>query len=532
MSADKPSVSVTVAGATNLNVMGSADVWAVVGLDGELLGRTEAAPGTAAPRWGKTFLLEPESPLEEVAVSVWGKDGKYDVFLGETVIPWTMANGTVPGGLELSALFLLSRRRTDPVDVQPTGEVQLRIRYRYPASWACVFAGVESYERGEFAAAIAQFSTAIEAFPGHYLLWGFRAAARTDAMRYTEAHGDAQKVVELAPNRAEGYLRLGNVYVQCDEFDKAKEAYMTALKLEPSHDLTVEALREMDRKRKLAHLKRNVAEAHSAFDKRNYFAAVELLTQCLELNPKNVAYLVYRALVRTAQGDIAAAQEDASKIVLVDSNYPRDSPIVAGFLQKQGQGLAASWKLRYFVLKERFLWYFKSQTDVIPIDVVLLVPGFSVRAKAKTMDKFQLVLPRRTYNLRCAGKSERDQWVEMLSSLAALPVSLPHYEKEKLVFSGRDLVSGNGASSVSMKPVGASVISLVSGVAHSGMLFKTGRINTAAKLRWCVVKDHTLYYFNKKEVTREAAGEKGAVSGCVFFFLLFHFTSPVQKCMG
>jgi tetratricopeptide (TPR) repeat protein len=505
--ADKATVSVAVVGAANLTLKGTSGVWAIVGLAGELLGRTDTVASTAAPRWGKTFLLSPESPLEEVAVSIWGKDGQYDVFLGEASIPWTMANGTVPGGLELSALFLLSRRRTDPVDVAPTGEVQLRIKYRYPASWSCVFAGVESYERGEFPAAIAHFTAAIQAFPEHYLLWGFRAAAFTDALRYTDAHADAQRVIELAPNRAEGYLRLGNVMVQCDEFDKAKEAYMTALKLEPSHDLTVEALREMDRKRKLAHLKRNVAEARAAFDKSNHFAAVELLTQCLELNPKNVAYLVYRALVRTAQGDLVAAQEDAGKIVQVDSRYPRDDLIVAGFLQKQGQGLAASWKLRYFVLKERFLWYFKTQTDLIPIDVVLLPPGFEVKARAKSPDKFQLILARRVYNLRCASGAERDRWVEMLGSLARLPVTLPHYEREKLVFSGRDLVGPNGSGSVSMKPVGAagSVISLVSGVVHSGMLYKAGRINTAAKLRWCVIKDYTLYYFNKKEATREAA---------------------------
>ena len=513
MSADKATVSVSVVGASNLSLKGSSGVWAIVGLNGQLLGRTETVASTTAPRWGKTFLLSPESPLEEVAVSIWGKDGQYDAFLGETVIPWTMANGTVAGGLELSALFLLSRRRTDPVDVAPTGEVQLRVKYRYPAAWGCVFAGVEGYERGEFVAAIAHFTAAIQAFPEHFLLWGFRAAAFTDALRYTDAHADAQRVIELAPNRAEGYLRLGNVLVQCDEFDKAKEAYMTALKLEPSHDLTVEALREMDRKRKLAHLKRNVGEARAAFDRGNHFAAAELLTQCLELNPKNVAYLVYRALVRAAQGDLQAAHEDAARIVQVDSRYPRDDPIIAGFLQKQGQGLAATWKLRYFVLKERFLWYFKTQTDLIPIDVVLLPPGFQVRARPKSADKFEVVTARRVYHLRSASGAERDRWVEMLASLAGLPVTLPHYEREKLVFSSRDLLGPGAAGSVAMKPVGpASVISLVSGVVHSGMLYKAGRINTAAKLRWCVVKDYTLYYFNKKEATREAAGT------LVFFF--------------
>jgi tetratricopeptide (TPR) repeat protein len=175
------------------------------------------------------------------------------------------------------------------------------------------------FKAGNFKLAISFFSDAIKIFPNEYLLWGFRAAALTENLQYTNAHEDALKVIELQPNRAEGHLRLGNVLCACDEFQKAKESYLTALKLEPSHDLTVEALREMDTKRKIVHLRRAVTDAREAFENGNFFKASALLTDCIELNPRNSAYLVYRALVRCAQGDVEGASQDASRIVVVDS---------------------------------------------------------------------------------------------------------------------------------------------------------------------------------------------------------------------
>jgi tetratricopeptide (TPR) repeat protein len=289
-----------------------------------------------------------------------------------------------------------------------TGEMQLRLQFKYPPSWACVYVGVSAYENGEFIKAINCFTDAIHQFPGQYLLYGFRSAALTDAMKYTQAHADASKVIELQPNRAEGHLRLGNVLVACDDFVKAKEAYLTALKLEPKHDLTVEALREMDRRRKLSHLKKAVSDGREAFGKKAFDRAIKVFTEALELNPKNVSYLVYRALAHVAKGDIVSAQDDVNRIVHVDSNYPRDDPILAGYMQKQGQGVSTAWKSRYFILKERFLFYYKQHTDVIPIAVILLTPGFKV-GKLKGDSKFMLELTQRKYRLRCANTTERSE---------------------------------------------------------------------------------------------------------------------------
>ncbi len=114
------------------------------------------------------------------------------------------------------------------------------------------------------------------------------------------------------------------------------------------------------------------------------------------------------------------------------------------------------------------------------------------------------MLPHRTYHLRANSKAERDQWVDMLTGISKVPISLPHYESEKLVFSARDQLTGSSSQAAKQQQQSHPAFVSLTNIQHSGMLYKTGRINTAAKLRWCVVKDHTLYYFQKKEATRDA----------------------------
>jgi hypothetical protein len=78
-------------------------------------------------------------------VSVWTKSNEFDLFLGEAVIPWTLCNGAEKEA-DLSAFFVLSRRKTDPVDLAIGGEVQLKLKFKYPPEWKCVFLGVEAFE--------------------------------------------------------------------------------------------------------------------------------------------------------------------------------------------------------------------------------------------------------------------------------------------------------------------------------------------------------------------------------------------------
>ncbi len=104
------------------------------------------------------------------------------------------------------------------------------------------------------------------------MLFSFRSAALADSYQFSAAHSDANRVIELQPNRAEGYLRLGNVLVAADDFAKAKLSYLTALKLEPNHELTVIALRDMDRARKVSQIRKTVQVAFLCKFDRVHFA--------------------------------------------------------------------------------------------------------------------------------------------------------------------------------------------------------------------------------------------------------------------
>lgn len=122
------------------------------------------------------------------------------------------------------------------------------------------------------------------------------------------------------------------------------------MKLEPNHDLTVEALREMDKKRKIMQLRKVVTEGRQAFEAGAFDRAAKAFSEAIELNAKNVAYVVYRALTYLAAGD-SRVMSDVTAITNVDSNYPKDGPILSGYMSKQGKGLATGWKSRFFILK-------------------------------------------------------------------------------------------------------------------------------------------------------------------------------------
>lgn len=126
---------------------------------------------------------------------------------------------------------------------------------------------------------------------------------------------------------------------------------------------------------------------------------------------------------------------------------------------------------------------------------------------SKSDTRFALIFPNRKYQLKCSAKHERDNWVDMLQAIEGQRVTLPYDEKEKLVFlHDSSLVGGAGVKAMpaSKSSVRASV-ALVGGVVRSGFLYKTGRINTAPKLRWFVLRDRTLFFFQKRETGREAA---------------------------
>lgn len=88
-----------------------------------------------------------------------------------------------------------------------------------------------------------------------------------------------------------------------------------------------------------------------------------------------------------------------------------------GYLTKQGR-IRKSWRVRWFVLRNQQLSYYKAKQSERPIAVLNLTNAKEVRyddSKRKDFC-FRLVFPHRTYFLYANSSEDCEQWVELLRS--------------------------------------------------------------------------------------------------------------------
>ncbi|HEY8257733.1 MAG TPA: protein kinase [Gemmatimonadales bacterium] len=140
-----------------------------------------------------------------------------------------------------------------------------------------------------------------------------------------QARREAERAIELAPDRAEGRLALGNYYVHVrSDFSKALEQYALAHKAAPDNAdiLTAMAVAEMSLGRwgdALAHLYRSAElDPRSLYTARRlgrallwlrrYPEALRATDHGMALAPTNVDVIETRAMVYLAQGDLAGAR--------------------------------------------------------------------------------------------------------------------------------------------------------------------------------------------------------------------------------
>jgi hypothetical protein len=95
---------------------------------------------------------------------------------------------------------------------------------------------------------------------------------------------------------------------------------------------------------------------------------------------------------------------------------------ISGYLLKQGEkGLVKSWKKRWFSLRESRLYYYKSEEDSVPINFVdmrdTLVSDVGEPNKANDFGlKFQLVVDKRVYRLKCLSLDDAKRWLSILQN--------------------------------------------------------------------------------------------------------------------
>lgn len=118
-------------------------------------------------------------------------------------------------------------------------------------------------------------------------------------------------------------------------------------------------------------------------------------------------------LQRTFESDEALARA-------LYSNLAADAipnPNRCGYLTKQG-GAVKSWKRRYFVLKDNFLFYYKRPRDDSPTGVIQL-EGCSVEeTPSEELDRkncFTLRTPSRTWFFQADRQIEMDIWIDCIS---------------------------------------------------------------------------------------------------------------------
>eukprot|EP01116_Phalansterium_solitarium_P023631 TRINITY_DN838_c0_g1_i1.p1 TRINITY_DN838_c0_g1~~TRINITY_DN838_c0_g1_i1.p1 ORF type:complete len:755 (-),score=199.74 TRINITY_DN838_c0_g1_i1:438-2702(-) len=115
--------------------------------------------------------------------------------------------------------------------------------------------------------------------------------------------------------------------------------------------------------------------------------------------------------------------QDTASVPRVASAYYNK----AGSMFKEG-GSIKTWKRRWFMLREGYLAYYKSDKDTEPIDRLFLPLASSIRkceVKAssngkKMVNAFEMVMPWRTYAFSCDSDAERKAWIDAMLSMKAL----------------------------------------------------------------------------------------------------------------
>ncbi|URE39442.1 Heat shock protein [Musa troglodytarum] len=96
--------------------------------------------------------------------------------------------------------------------------------------------GNAAFAAGRFDDAIRHFSEAIDLAPTNHVLYSNRSAAYASLQRYEAALADARRTVELKPDWAKGYGRLGAAHLGLGDAGQAVSAYEKGLELDPANE--------------------------------------------------------------------------------------------------------------------------------------------------------------------------------------------------------------------------------------------------------------------------------------------------------
>ncbi|OQR88005.1 hypothetical protein ACHHYP_07713 [Achlya hypogyna] len=103
--------------------------------------------------------------------------------------------------------------------------------------------GNELFAAGQYAQAVDAFTEAINLEPSNAIFYSNRSGAYLKLNRGADAIADAKKCVELRPEWAKGYSRLGTAYYYTKQYVEAKAAYERGLAKAPTDTNLQDGLR-------------------------------------------------------------------------------------------------------------------------------------------------------------------------------------------------------------------------------------------------------------------------------------------------
>jgi tetratricopeptide (TPR) repeat protein len=95
--------------------------------------------------------------------------------------------------------------------------------------------GNEEFKKGNYEAAIENYTYATEMDPTNHIFFTNRAAAYAHMKRWDKSLRDAEKSVQLNPRWDKGHWRIGNAKMALGLVEEAEKAYKTACDIEPSN---------------------------------------------------------------------------------------------------------------------------------------------------------------------------------------------------------------------------------------------------------------------------------------------------------
>ncbi|WZZ19138.1 hypothetical protein YC2023_112227 [Brassica napus] len=199
--------------------------------------------------------------------------------------------------------------------------------------------GNAAFSSRDFTSAVIHYTSAISLSSTNHILFSNRSAAYASLRNYADALSDAIKTVELKPDWAKGYSRLGAAHWGLKQFQEAAAAYTKGLEIDPSNEALRTGLVDAQAMKK-QEMKQRAKTANkfgtAAFKKKDFEAAIQHYSTAMEMDDDDIAYITNRAAVYLQMEKYKECIEDCDKAVEKGIELGSDDKMIARVLTRKG----------------------------------------------------------------------------------------------------------------------------------------------------------------------------------------------------